>query len=40
MLSITVKKGQTAQDLAGVADYPDENRNMEKQVGAIEEARE
>jgi Ti-type conjugative transfer relaxase TraA len=37
MLSITVKKGQTAQDLAGVADYPDENRNREKQVGAVED---
>ena len=37
MLSITVKKGQTTQDLAGVADYPDENRNREKQVGAVED---
>ena len=37
MLSITVKKGQTAKDLAGVADYPDENRNKEKQVGAVED---
>ena len=37
MLSITVKKGKTAQDLAGVADYPDENRNKEKQVGAVED---
>ena len=37
MLSITVKKGQTGKDLAGVADYPDENRNKEKQVGAVED---
>jgi Ti-type conjugative transfer relaxase TraA len=37
MLSITVKKGSTAKDLAGVADYPDENRNKEKQVGAVED---
>ena len=37
MLSITVKKGQTTKDLAGVADYPDENRNKEKQVGAVED---
>nr|EDZ39038.1 MAG: Conjugal protein, TraA [Leptospirillum sp. Group II '5-way CG'] len=37
MLSITVKKGQTAKGLAGVADYPDENRNKEKQVGAVED---
>ena len=37
MLSITVKKGQTAKDLAGVADYPDENKNKEKQVGAVED---
>jgi len=37
MLSITVKKGRTATDLAGVADYPDENRNKEKQVGAVED---
>ena len=37
MLSITVKKGQTAKDLAGVADYPDENRNKEKQVDAVED---
>ena len=37
MLSITVKKGQTAKDLAGVADYPDESRNKEKQVGAVED---
>ena len=37
MLGITVKKGQTAKDLAGVADYPDENRNKEKQVGAVED---
>ncbi|AIA31561.1 MobF family relaxase [Leptospirillum ferriphilum] len=37
MLSITVKKGQTGKDLDGVADYPDENRNKEKQVGAVED---
>ncbi len=37
MLSITVKKGQTAKDLAGVANYPDENRNKEKQLGAVED---
>jgi conjugative relaxase-like TrwC/TraI family protein len=37
MLSITVKKGQTAKDLASVADYPDENRTKEKQVGAVED---
>jgi len=37
MLSITVKKGSTAKDLAAVADYPDENRNKEKQPGAIED---
>ncbi len=37
MLSITVKKGSMAKDLAGVADYPDENRNKEKQVGAVED---
>ena len=37
MLSITVKKGSTPKDLAGVADYPDENRNKEKQVGAVED---
>ncbi|MHB1765840.1 MAG: MobF family relaxase [Gammaproteobacteria bacterium] len=37
MLSITVKKGQTGKDLAGVADYPDENRSKEKQVGAVED---
>jgi Ti-type conjugative transfer relaxase TraA len=37
MLSITVKKGHTASDLAAVADYPDENRNKEKQVGAVED---
>ena len=37
MLGITVKKGQTAKDLDGVADYPDENRNKEKQVGAVED---
>jgi len=37
MLSITVKKGRTAKDLAGVADYPDENRSKEKQVGAVED---
>ena len=37
MLSITVKKGSTAKDLAGVADYPDENRNKEKQPGVIDD---
>jgi len=37
MLSVTVKKGQTARDLGAVADYPDENRNKEKQVGAVED---
>ncbi len=37
MLSITVKKGRTTHDLAGVADYPDENRNKEKQVGAVDD---
>ena len=37
MLSITVKKGQAGKDLAAVADYPDENRNKEKQVGAVED---
>jgi len=37
MLSITVKKGRTAKDLAAVADYPDENKNKEKQVGAVED---
>lgn len=37
MLSITVKKGHTASDLAAVADYPDENKNKEKQVGAVED---
>ncbi|MHB1670268.1 MobF family relaxase, partial [Thiomonas sp.] len=37
MLSITVKKGRTGKDLAGVADYPDENRTKEKQVGAVED---
>ena len=37
MLSITIKKGRTAKDLDGVADYPDENRNKEKQVGAVED---
>ncbi len=37
MLSITVKKGRTTHDLAGVADYTDENRNKEKQVGAVED---
>ena len=37
MLSITVKKGQTAKDLLSVADYPDEKRNRENQVGAVED---
>ena len=37
MLSITVKKGQTSKDVGAVADYPDENRNKEKQVGAVED---
>ncbi|AKS23494.1 hypothetical protein ABH19_06635 [Leptospirillum sp. Group II 'CF-1'] len=37
MLSITVKKGSSGKDLAAVANYPDENRNKEKQVGAVED---
>ena len=37
MLSITVKRGQTSKDVGSVADYPDENKNKEKQVGAVED---
>jgi Ti-type conjugative transfer relaxase TraA len=37
MLSITTKRGKTVADVEKVADYPDKNKNREKQPGAIED---
>ena len=37
MLSLSTKSGANVKELTSVADYPDENRNKSKEVGAVED---
>ena len=37
MLSLSTKSGANVKELTSIADYPDENRNKSKEVGAVED---
>lgn len=37
MLSLSTKSGGNIKELSAIADYPDENRNKSKEVGAVED---